>query len=93
MRSIVVLEHGHALRFTKLFLVAYSTDNPYLDARPLFGRHPARDARIPDTLLGKRHPEWRVDRCGKGDSASLVWRVSQVDWRVLRVTEFSFGSF
>jgi hypothetical protein len=46
--------------------------------KPLHRRTPAargrsaRSARIPHALLGQRHAEWRLDRCGESDGQPVI---------------------
>ena len=51
--------------------LAIDTESPYMDERPLLVAAHARGARIPDALLGQRHAEWRLDRCGEGDGVAV----------------------
>jgi hypothetical protein len=51
--------------------LAIDTESPYIDERPLLAGH-ARSPRIPHALLGQRHPERRLDRCGEGHGGQLL---------------------
>jgi hypothetical protein len=52
--------------------LAIDTESPYIDERPLLVAGTTRSPRIPHALLGQRHPERRLDRCGEGDRESVM---------------------